>query len=202
VWCNLATGPSVIITSSGTCELIYTDTNGCTGSDTINITIFGNPTVTASASSSSVCADDADVVLTGTPAGGSFTGTSVTGTLFDPSVGAGTYSIIYTFTDVNGCTGSDSTISITVSPCVGIEENNGAAFTLFPNPSGGVLNINLTQEGSTVEVYDVLGNVVTSQKYTNAGTVQVNLAGQSEGVYFVRVTVGTTQSVQKVVLSK
>lgn len=198
MWCNGSTAPSIIITSSGTCELIYTDTNGCTGTDTINVTIYGNPTVTASASSASVCADDADVTLTGSPAGGTFSGTSVTGNNFDPSAGAGTYPIVYNYTDINGCSGAD-TITVTVSACVGIQENIAGGFSIYPNPAADVLNINLTQANSTVEVYDVLGNLVISNTFTNAGAAQIDFSAQPNGVYFVRVN---AQDVQRVVIRK
>lgn len=201
LWCDSTSGSSVLITSSSTCNLQYTDVNGCMGYDTITVTITGNPTVTANAAPPVVCADDADVLLTGSPAGGSFTGTSVTGNSFDPSVGAGTYSIIYNYTDVNGCPGSDTT-SVQVNACVGIEETNAAAFSLFPNPSTGIINLNLTEAGSSVEVVDLLGNVVAAQSYNNAGAAQLDLSAQPNGVYFVRVTNGTSKEVKRVVIQK
>jgi hypothetical protein len=160
------------------------------GYDTINITIFGNPTVTASASSSSVCADDANVTLTGSPAGGTFTGTSVTGNQFDPSIGAGSYSIVYNFTDANGCSGAD-TVTVAVSACVGIAENNGNGFTMYPNPTTGLLNFTLNVN-STVEVFDVLGNVVASKQF-NSGNATLDLSNQPNGVYFVRVNGANAQ---------
>lgn len=198
LWCDGSTTATIIVTSSGTCALMYTDSLGCTGTDTINVTITGNPVVTAAASSTAVCADDADVALTGTPAGGSFTGTSVTGTAFDPSAGPGSYAVVYTVTDANGCTGTD-TLNIMVSACVGIAENAENAFSVYPNPSTGIFTLNLPASGSTVEVYDVLGNVISSVKYTNAGTVQLDLSAQAEGVYFIRVN---GQNTQRLVIRK
>lgn len=176
---------------------MFTDTNGCSGSDTVTISVFANPVVTASAAPATVCADDANVTLTGTPSGGSFTGTSVTGNQFDPSVGAGTYAIVYVFTDANGCAGNDST-SVQVNACVGIEEENAASFSIYPNPSTGILNLNVA-EASVIEVMDVLGNVVVAQKQNNAGTVQIDLSSQPNGVYFVRVN---EKNIQRVVIQK
>lgn len=196
LWCTGGTGLNEVITNTSTCDLQYTDVNGCMGYDTINITIYGNPTVTASAVPTSVCADDADVTLTGSPAGGSFTGTSVAGNSFDPSVGAGNYSIVYNYTDVNGCSGSD-TVAVAVSACVGIEETNASGFTMYPNPTTGVLNFTLT-ENSTVEVFDVLGNTVAAKQFTT-GNAQIDLSNQLNGVYFVRVN-GT--NAQRLVIQK
>lgn len=200
LWCTGGTGLNEVITTSTTCDLQYTDVNGCMGFDTINVTIYGNPTVAATASTLNPCVDDANVTLTGTPAGGTFSGTSVTGTQFDPSIGAGTYSIVYTYVDPNGCSGMD-TVSINVNACVGIAENNAAAFQAFPNPTTGILNITNASIGANVEVFDVLGNVVASKKVTASGT-QLDLSNQSNGVYFVRVSNGAAQSVQRVVLQR
>lgn len=201
MWSDNSMGNSIVVTTSGSYWLSVTDSTGCYGIDTVNVTIFGLPTVTISASSTSVCDLDADVILTGSPAGGAFTGTSVTGSNFDPSIGSGAYPIQYTYTDSNGCSGN-SIITIAVSPCVGIQESNATVFTMFPNPSTGVINLNLSVDGSTVEVFDVLGNKVSGQKYNNAGAVQVDLSNQPQGVYFIQVTAGTNKMVQKVIIQK
>ena len=202
MWSDNSMNLTLDVFASGTFWLSVSDsTSSCFGLDSIDVIIFGDPIVTSSASSTSVCADDADVTLTGSPAGGTFSGTSVTGSNFNPSVGAGSYPVVYTFTDGNGCSGT-STVTITVSACVGIVENTNTAFTLYPNPSTGILNLNLPQDGSTVQVFDVLGNEVSVQKYNNAGTVQVDLSSQPQGVYFVQVTAGSNKNVQKVIIQK
>ena len=201
LWSDNSTGTSLTVTNSGTYWLTFTDVNGCSGSDTINITIYGNPVVTSSASSTSVCADDADVTLTGTPAGGTFTGTSVTGSNFDPSTGAGSYPILYTYVDTNGCSGTSS-VTIAVSACVGIQENANVGMSLYPNPSTGVLYVVLTSGYSTVEVFDVLGNVVTSRTFAGATTAQIDLSNEAQGVYFVQVTNGAEKNIQKVIIRK
>lgn len=62
-----------------------------------------------------VCTNDPDVVLIGTPAGGVWSGIGVTGNMFNPN--AGTQTLTYTVTDMNGCSDSDQT-TITVNPCI------------------------------------------------------------------------------------
>lgn len=193
--------PSTAGAGVHTALYMYTDTNGCSGSDSTVITVFANPTVTASANPATVCTDDANVTLTGSPAGGTFTGTSVTGNNFDPSVGPGNYNIFYNYTDVNGCSGSDG-FSVTVNACVGINEVSTEEFNLFPNPSTGVINLNLPEAGSTVEVVDVLGNVIVAKNFTNSGATQLDLSSQPNGVYFVRVTNGTSKEVKRLVIQK
>lgn len=93
----------------------YTDANGCSNSSNTSITVNALPTVNAG-TYAPVCNTAAPVPLNGTPAGGSFSGTGVSGNQFNPSVGPGTYIITYDYTDGNGCSNS-ATASITVNDC-------------------------------------------------------------------------------------
>ncbi|HNM70643.1 MAG TPA: HYR domain-containing protein, partial [Flavobacteriales bacterium] len=88
----------------------YTDGNGCSNSCTFTITVNALPVVTAG-SYGPVCVDAADITLVGSPSGGTWSGTGVTGDQFDPS--AGTQTVTYIYTDGNGCSNSDVT-TITV----------------------------------------------------------------------------------------
>lgn len=113
-----ATSPFTINASaSGTYTVTTVSGGGCsaagTGSATVNI--FTNPTVTFGPIDA-VCEDASAVTLpAGSPAGGSYDGTGTTGNSFDPTVGAGTYTITYTYVDGNGCEGEASS-DITVNP--------------------------------------------------------------------------------------
>jgi Putative Ig domain/Secretion system C-terminal sorting domain len=85
----------------------YTDANACSNSASTSITVNTAPTVTQSAISA-VCADAAPFALVGgSPAGGMYSGTGVSGSNFDPS--AGTQTITYTYTDANSCSNSATT---------------------------------------------------------------------------------------------
>ena len=56
----------------------------------------------------------------------------------------------------------------TVNACVGVKENNNSlsSINIFPNPSNGVFSIELvnTNEIATMEIYNVLGAKIKSQK--------------------------------------
>lgn len=95
----------------------YTDANGCSNAASTTITVLSNPSVTHSPITS-VCSNDADVVLSGgSPAGGVYSGTGVSGGNFDPSVG--TQTITYSYTDSNGCTGSvNANVAVFTAPTV------------------------------------------------------------------------------------
>ena len=107
---------------SGSIALTYSFTNasGCTNSATQNITVNPLPIVSAGGPYAAVCENAPDVTLTGTPSGGTWSGTGVTdgsgssGT-FDPSGLNGPVTLTYSFTSVSGCTNT-ATSSITVDP--------------------------------------------------------------------------------------
>ncbi len=82
----------------------YTNANGCI--DSVNQTIKVLPLATVTIEPvEAVCFGAAPVSLSGTPAGGIFSGTGVTGNQFSPSdSGPGTFTITYTILDtITGC---------------------------------------------------------------------------------------------------
>ncbi|MFC2110912.1 T9SS type A sorting domain-containing protein, partial [Bacteroidota bacterium] len=125
----------------------YTDANSCTNSDTVNTTVFMNPVVNISTSlNSAYCQDAAGITLSATPGGGIFSG-SINTNFFNPAVlQTGQQSIIYSYSDVNGCSNSDTVSTIVNSlPVVmfttTLNSNyceDAPAFNLNAIPSGGV----------------------------------------------------------------
>ncbi|MCZ2337606.1 MAG: PKD domain-containing protein [Chitinophagales bacterium] len=99
-------------TAPGTYTVTVTDgVNGCTS--TASVTIMENktpPTVDAG-SYGPLCENGAAITLGGTPMGGTWTGTGVSGNTFDPSsAGDGDHTLTYSYTDMsNGCSASDMT---------------------------------------------------------------------------------------------
>lgn len=88
-------------------------------SNPIVVTVNQVPTVSAGTYQAQ-CQGAALVPLTGSPAGGTFSGTGVVNNAFNPSsVGPGTYTLTYTYTNASGCTNSsNSTIQVLSSPNV------------------------------------------------------------------------------------
>ncbi|MDG1331291.1 MAG: T9SS type A sorting domain-containing protein [Crocinitomicaceae bacterium] len=111
------------------------------GSDLV---IFPLPTVTQS-SFVDLCSNGSPVNLVGgSPAGGSYSGTGVSGGMFDPSAaGAGSTNVTYTFVDNNGCANSATeSILVNQAPAVTFDAIpnqciNDPDYTLVATPSGG-----------------------------------------------------------------
>jgi hypothetical protein len=126
----------------------FTDANGCTNSSSQTTTVNANPTVSFSGLAAQYCNNNAVASLTGTPTGGTFSGPGISGTNFDPSAsGTGTISILYNYTDGNGCSGSNTqSTTVNIAPTVNFAglasaycENEPSA-TLQGFPSGGTFS--------------------------------------------------------------
>lgn len=161
-----------------------TDMYGCMNMDSVTVTINPLPSVVLSGPSMA-CDLDAAFTLSGTPAGGTFSGPGVTGNQFDPSVAtAGTHTLMYSYTDSAGCTGTDS-ISVTVDLCLSIASAETNPVQVMPNPFSEQLIIGLKNSGH-VRIYNNLGQIVFEQEM-NAGRNEINTAHFSTGVYSLEV---------------
>jgi hypothetical protein len=207
LWSTGDTTQTTVALTTGTYVVDVTDANGCVGSDTITVTLNPIPSVTATAAATNVCTDDANVVLTGTPVGGTWSGPGVSGNSFDPSVGVGTQVLTYSYTDSAGCSASDN-VAIDVNACVGVEAFNlQSGVVLYPNPNDG--NFNLVFNGAAgdvqIQVVDVSGRVVRAIAAPNMDSgsrVDVTMNDQPVGVYFMHIATSKENAVIKFTLVK
>ena len=148
-WSTGALTPSVSILAPGQYILDIQDGNGCTWSDTTQVAQNPLPNVVFTAPALDYCFGDPVVGLQAVPAGGVFTGSGVTGTVFDPTAvpAPDTVSLLYTFTDSLGCTNADShqviIRALPVTFFTGLAASycaNDPAVTLTPNPIGGLFS--------------------------------------------------------------
>lgn len=132
--------------STTTFTLTATDVAGCQSSDQITITVNSIPVVEAGADQS-LCTNSAPVQMTGnSPAGGSWSGSGVNASgLFTPTV-AGSFTLTYTYTSVQGCTAADTKNITVITPDV---INAGSDFSVCLNASPVQLLGGGTWSGST-----------------------------------------------------
>lgn len=74
---------------------------------------------------------------------------------------------------------------------------------VYPNPTEGVINIDLTNinEDVTVKIFNVLGQVIYEQKVTSANSLHsIDLQGNRNGFYFVQIKGETVEATQKLTL--
>lgn len=92
----------------------------------------------------------------------------------------GSYAVIITSgvcSDTSECTNFST---------IGLNENELAAFAIYPNPATEQVTISNIEAGSTVTLVDVTGKTV-SQQLSNSTSVKLQTSALTSGVYFVRV---------------
>ncbi|MCH8905016.1 MAG: gliding motility-associated C-terminal domain-containing protein, partial [Bacteroidetes bacterium] len=100
----------------GTFKVYYTSPGGCI--DSMNVSTDTLPLVNLSGLVNVYCYLDTNIVMSGSPLGGTFSGAGVSGSIFNPkNAGGGVHTIKYTF--ANGvCTVTDSMIVSVYDPLV------------------------------------------------------------------------------------
>lgn len=75
--------------------------------------------------------------------------------------------------------------------------------TVFPNPTNGTINVALPSKVvSSVEVYNVVGKLVSSTTPLSTQLITVNFSDQPAGIYIVNVKTGNSVITKKVMLTK
>jgi hypothetical protein len=107
------------------------------------------------------------------------------------------YTYSYTFMDVGvfdfECFPHSSlmygTITVVPEGTLSLDNVNKIDFSIYPNPSGYKLNINLAQNtnNTKIEVYDILGKRIHSQILTSMQS-SINVSRWNLGVYLVKIT--------------
>jgi hypothetical protein len=194
-------------TASTTYTVTGTDANGCTNSSTVTVNVNALPTVTLALALDTMCDIDGPTPLSGgSPAGGNYSGPGVSANSFDASsVGAGTYAIVYTYSDVNGCTDS-ATQNIVVDVCAGVNEVSGTtSISVVPNPNNGefVLSFNVASADDYVlEIHNALGQIVYTEKlnsFSGQYRNDISLAEFGRGMYSIRLRSADKESVLRVI---
>ncbi|MBI1267310.1 MAG: T9SS type A sorting domain-containing protein [Cryomorphaceae bacterium] len=191
--------------ASGSYDVVVTDMNGCVVNATASLTNPAALDVTGSSNQESATgANDGDVQITATggtgtlsyewtgPNGFTSSNEDITG------LGGGSYEV--TVTDANGCS---MTMSFDVTTGVA-ELENGVEVNVFPNPTNGIVTLNLSGlngQSVNVTILDGQGRIVL-QEGINAGGAQfsknMDLSFAADGFYFMQITVGNYSSTVKV----
>ncbi len=201
-WSSGQNTQTISVSQSGRYIVTVTNASNCTATDSAEVTIFTLPALTFSAADT-LCLSAGAVSLSASPSGGTFTGNGVSGTTFTPSAaGAGLHPVTYAYTDVNGCNAT-ATENIAVVVCVGIEEASGElSLSIYPNPSTGVVNINLSAlpaNAVDVEVYAADGRLVRTARHIQLNNT-IDLSDVPAGLYTFRITTAGSSVVKKIVI--
>ncbi len=191
--------PSGLTAGSITLTYTYTDANNCSGTASSTFTLNAAPNATLGALND-VCLQAASFGLTGgLPAGGTYSGTGVSGGNFDPAVaGVGTKIITYTVT-ANGCSDAASQ-NINVEDCAGLEETADFGLEIYPNPASSVLTIKAGKD-VTFSMISEDGKIVYPQASLSMNSeTQLQVSHLAKGLYFLHFNNAQGTLVQKVIV--
>jgi hypothetical protein len=207
VWSTTETTQSIYVNAPGTYYVDVTDTAfGCFSTDTVVVTENANPSVSLGADD--IICDFQSITL---DAGAGFSylwsdaSTNQTLLVDGAALGQGTYTYIATITDGNGCTDTD-TITITVNTCIGISEViGGGQVSVYPNPSEGLLNLEVfgsVRKELNVAVLNAHGQIIYTEMIKAPSNYKgtIDLTHLARGMYFIRFQVAEEVKMQKIVI--
>lgn len=177
----------------------------------VTATVNPNPTVSLSGLNASYLNTDATVTLTGTPSGGTFSGSGVSGTTFDPAVAGvgGPYTVSYSYTDGNGCSATTS-FDVTVvqdTTAVGFVKLEGiSGVNIYPNPNSGSFAVTFKTVGDVkvdISLTNEIGQKIFEEKnllVSNSFVKPLQMEQVAKGIYQLNITSGKQKNTYKVVI--
>lgn len=203
---NGATNPTYTTTTPGNYTVEVTNGNCSDVSDAVAVSFSTPPTVTLSGLASNYNQNDPTVTMTGSPAGGTYSGPGVSGNGFDPAAaGPGVHSIVYSYTDGQGCTGTD-TVSVTVGTVNISASDLLDGFYLAPNPGRDLFRMGFNLEFASSVSYtliDVNGRQLHHQDMELESGVQeiaLNFSDVATGIYLLKLTIGEEEYAERLVI--
>ncbi|MBL7886998.1 MAG: T9SS type A sorting domain-containing protein, partial [Flavobacterium sp.] len=105
----------------------------------------------------------------------------------------------YASQTVNGCESPDRlAVTMTLGGCLGIRDFESTIIQLYPNPVLDSLTISSTENMSSVEVVNMLGQVIFANKINEMET-QVDMSRYATGTYIIRVMVDAKVEIFKII---
>src|SRR5690606_38369724 len=92
--------------------------------------------------------------------------------------------VYYVTQTVNSCTSTPFDVTVTVT--LGSEDFFAENLKVYPNPVNDLLTVSYTEDISSIEIYNIVGQLVLV-KDINAAEAQISLAQLPTGTYLVKI---------------
>jgi hypothetical protein len=157
--------------------------SGCIYTDSVFIDVNQIPTVLLVLAFDSVCNNGGAIILSGgTPAGGTFSGSGVSGGNLDPTLLSGTNQVDYMYSDANGCSSTASDNYVVVN-CLGIEDEEDLHITIYPNPATDFVWVDTEIKDLKYSIMDLSGKVVITGNLNTAN--KIDMQNLHTGIYII-----------------
>jgi PKD repeat protein len=111
----------------------------------------------------------------------------------------GTYNVSLTATNAGGNDSYTRSSYITVNDCSSVDDNISSKVSVFPNPTDGILNINLPENKASVKISNVIGKEIKSFKLTSNEN-QIDLSSLTPGMYFIEIQLSDSKITSKITI--
>ena len=206
-WTTIGANTSTVTvkpTTSGTFT-VSGSVGTCSSVQTISVTVKASPTVTVNHPVDTLCVNGSIAIT----ALGATTYSWSPSTGLSATTGANvtaspTVNTIYTVVGTKNTCPKAITLTVTINQnCyAGIEKiSNTSNFSLYPNPSKGLVTIALSavNTGTTLYVTDMIGKEVYKTLITDTNT-SIDLSNLQKGLYMVTVANGENKHIQKLII--
>lgn len=157
------------------------------------VTVNPLPSVSLTSALPSPFCGGQDVVLTGTPSGGTMSqisgpSSALTGTTFNAST-PGNWQIEYVYTDGNGCENT-ANLPLVVDCMLGLEiKASEGLMNAYPNPTSGNFTVSSKDNiNGFVQLYNDLGQLVYELEINGVNSKQIELKNIVPGTYQLKIT--------------
>ena len=188
---NISSGGVFTPNGTGTFTVTYSYTNpttGCTNTDQAVITVI-NPTNANAGADRSFCLNSGNQTLTGTPSGGTWSGTNVTSAgVFSPTQ-VGSFTLTYSFGTGTCQTSDQVVITVYESPIIPAQTQticSGGTFTVSPvdNGSTTIVPSNTTYTWTVATNTNVSGQSAQATAQTTISQTLTNLTNVTQTVVY------------------
>ncbi len=172
------------------------DSNGCSNSSQITVTINSLPIITAS-SDTTICQGDTVIINASGAINYSWdNGFSGQSQLVIPD---STTTYIVTGLDINGCTNNDSVI-VNVNICTSVNNITAGNLQVYPVPASDLIHVNMDSFvlGTSIQLFDDLGRLVFQMTPKSRKSI-INLSNFSKGIYTLSLNTGREIIIQKII---
>jgi len=206
IWSPSGSGSSSTLSPASTTIYTVTGSNGgCIGTSKIfTINTTPSPTVTSIASPSLICTGQSATLTVSGATNYTWTPSATLSSANGSAVVANpTTTTVYTVIGSNGTCNSNSSISLTVSACTGIENlATPETISIYPNPNNGVFTISTSTsiESLNITIINALGQTVKTETIKNSNQTIIDISMMSKGVYYLKAKTNEGTRLFKVIL--